>query len=90
MVPSALFSDHTGEPSAFLGNVDLNIGSQMKRAYMPAWPANEDALVLELCFKERTVQEAKFKKLGLNIGDFEAFDNFWYDSFCLLNAPGVI
>ena len=46
--------------------------------------------MLELCFTERTVQEAKFKKLGLNIGDFEAFDIFGDGSFCLLNAPGVI
>ena len=81
--------DHTGDPSTFPGTVDLVVGPGMKDAYMPGWPANKNAEMLESCFKGRKVKEAEFEKSDLKLGGFDAIDYFGDHSLYLLNTPGV-
>lgn len=83
--------DHVGDPSVFPCSTDLVVGPGFKSAYMPGYPINPDATVLDSAFHGRSVNEIDFGKYGsafTNIGGFRAMD-FWRDgSFWLLECPG--
>ncbi|KAL9114259.1 MAG: hypothetical protein Q9227_001681 [Pyrenula ochraceoflavens] len=81
--------DHTGDPSRFPRSVDLIVGPGMREAYWPGWPKNQDAIVLESCFKGREIKEVSFEGEGVQeIGGMKALDYFGDGSFYLLDAPG--
>ncbi|KAI7789074.1 hypothetical protein LA080_005178 [Diaporthe eres] len=73
--------DHVGDPSVFPYSTDLVVGPGFKSAYMPGYPVNPDATVLDSAFQGRSVKEVEFGKYGsdvTNIGGFRAVD-FWRD-----------
>jgi hypothetical protein len=39
--------DHTGDPSGFPPSVDLIVGPGFKDAFLPGYPTNEKAMILE-------------------------------------------
>lgn len=83
--------DHVGDPSVFPFSTDLVVGPGFKTAYMPGYPVNPDATVLDSAFYGRSVKEVEFGKYGsdvASIGGFRAVD-FWRDgSFWVLECPG--
>lgn len=83
--------DHVGDPSVFPCSTELVVGPGFKSAYMPGYPINPDATVLESAFQGRSVRELEFKENSsgvANIGGFRAVD-FWRDgSFWILECPG--
>lgn len=83
--------DHVGDPSVFPCSTDLVVGPGFKSAYMPGYPVNPDATVLDTAFQGRSVKELEFGKCSsdvANIGGFRALD-FWRDgSFWVLECPG--
>lgn len=83
--------DHVGDPSVFPYSTDLVVGPGFKSAYMPGYPVNPDATVLDSAFQGRSVKELDFDKFSsdiANIGGFRAVD-FWEDgSFWVLECPG--
>ncbi|KAG6366683.1 hypothetical protein INS49_000862 [Diaporthe citri] len=74
--------DHVGDPSVFPCSTDLVVGPGFKSAYMPGYPVNPNATVLDSAFQGRFVKEIDFGKHGsdiANIGGFRAVD-FWRDA----------
>lgn len=86
--------DHIGDPSAFPISTALVVGPGFKEAFLPGYPVNKEAMVLESDFQGRNVTEIDFNSTksdgtgGLQIGGFQAFDFFGDGSFYLLDSPG--
>lgn len=83
--------DHVGDPSVFPSTTELVVGPRFKSTYMPGYPINPEAMVLDSAFRGRSVKELDFDEGNpnvANIGGFRAVD-FWRDgSFWLLECPG--
>lgn len=80
--------DHTGDPSTFPSSTKLIIGQGFKHVFLPGYPANPDAHVLETDFKDRELLEIDFDRTEIHIGGFQAFDYFGDGSFYILDSPG--
>ncbi|KAF2097140.1 hypothetical protein NA57DRAFT_66817 [Rhizodiscina lignyota] len=87
MVISHWHWDHLGDPSLFPKSAELIVGPGFKKNFMPGYPAQEDAHLLETDFEGRTVREPEFSP-DFKIGQFEAYDYFGDGSFYILNVPG--
>jgi glyoxylase-like metal-dependent hydrolase (beta-lactamase superfamily II) len=79
--------DHTGDPSLFDETTALIVGPGFKDAFTPAFPINQDSMILESDFAGRELREISFAT-GLKVGNFAAFDYFGDGSFYILNGPG--
>ncbi|KAF2139274.1 uncharacterized protein K452DRAFT_320428 [Aplosporella prunicola CBS 121167] len=79
--------DHTGDTSLFPKSTELVFGPGFIKQFMPGWPTNPDALMLDADFEGRNVREPPFTS-DFKIGDFEAYDFFGDGSFYILNVPG--
>jgi len=80
--------DHIGDPSTFPGSTDLYVGPGTTEAFLPAYPANPESVLLESDFAGREVKVADFQSKPLKIGKYPAIDFFGDGSFYLLDAPG--
>ena len=80
--------DHIGDPSTFPKSTDLYVGPGTKEAFLPAYPANPESILLESDFAGREVKVADFQSKPLKIGKYPAIDFFGDGSFYLLDAPG--
>ena len=81
--------DHTGDPSTFPASTDLIVGPGFKQAFVPGYPANPEAPILEQNYEGRNLREITFEEGNLKIGKFRAMDYFGDGSFYLLDTPGV-
>lgn len=63
------------------------VGPGFKDAFLPGYPANEDAFILESDYAGRELREIQFTQ-GKKVGRFNAFDYFEDGSFYLLDSPG--
>ena len=79
--------DHTGDPSLFPESAELVVGPGFKEAFLPGYPANEKAVMLESDFAGRNLREVDFSS-SRQIGGMEYYDFFGDGSFYLLNTPG--
>lgn len=80
--------DHTGDPSTFPHSTDLVVGPGFKDAFIPGYPANQDAPIRESDYANRKLREISFDE-DLTIGGYKALDYFNDGSFYLLDSPGV-
>lgn len=82
--------DHNGDMTTFPGTTELVVGPGFKGQYLPGYPTNKDAAVLQSDFDNRNVREIDIASegKGLKIGRFEAYDYFGDGSFYLLHTPG--
>lgn len=80
--------DHTGDPSTFDSGTALVVGPGIKDHFMPGYPTNPNASLLDSDWAGRQVREVEFTDSDLQIGRFKAFDYFGDGSFYLLDAPG--
>lgn len=84
--------DHTGDPSTFPPSATLIVGPGFKEAFVPGYPSNPDAVILESDYAGRELRELSFpsspdEKIA-KIGNFQALDYFGDGSFYVLDAPG--
>ena len=80
--------DHTGDPSTFPPSTKLIVGQSFKETFLPGYPSNPNAHVLESDFEDREVVEIDFDRSNINIGRFKAYDYFGDGSFYILDSPG--
>jgi glyoxylase-like metal-dependent hydrolase (beta-lactamase superfamily II) len=80
--------DHVGDPSVFPSTTELVVGPGLKANYIPGYPTNPNAFVLDSAFEGRTVREIDFAECKTTIGGFRAADFFGDGSFWILEAPG--
>lgn len=80
--------DHVGDPSLFPPSVDLIVGPGFRSGFIPGYPANPQALLLDSAFTGRSVRELDFSISNLTIGGFHAINYFQDGSLYLLDAPG--
>ncbi|KAL4912855.1 beta-lactamase-like protein [Aspergillus aurantiobrunneus] len=80
--------DHIGDPSTFPPHVNVIVGPGFKDAFLPGYPADPNAVVLESDFANRTLIEIAPAKLTHQIGPFRAHDYFGDGSFYILSTPG--
>jgi len=76
--------------TTFPSSTSLIIGPGFTAEYLPGYPTNPDATVLDSDFTGREVREIDFRNdsKGLKIGRFNALDYFDDGSFYLLDTPG--
>ena len=79
--------DHTGAPSTFPSSTSLMVGPGFTKAFMPGYPSNPEAFILEADYEGRKIHEISFSQ-DLTLGRFPAYDYFGDGSFYLLNSPG--
>ncbi|KAK5119240.1 hypothetical protein LTR85_007854 [Meristemomyces frigidus] len=89
--------DHVGDPSVFPPSTELVVGPGFKASYLPGYPTNPEAFLLDSAFEGRSVRELDFESSSSSsssssiittIGGFPALDFFGDGSFWLLHAPG--
>lgn len=80
--------DHTGDPSLFPPSTELVVGAGFKKAFMPAYPTDLEAALLDSDFAGREVREIDFSVDRKQIGGFDAHDFFGDRSFYLLDTRG--
>jgi glyoxylase-like metal-dependent hydrolase (beta-lactamase superfamily II) len=81
--------DHTGDPSPFPSSTDVIVGPGFKEAFLPGYPSNPDAVILESDYNGRELRELSFdNEAGIKIGNFNALDYFGDGSFYVIDAPG--
>ncbi|OJI99599.1 hypothetical protein ASPVEDRAFT_128900 [Aspergillus versicolor CBS 583.65] len=80
-------ADHIGDPSTFPSHVELVVGPGFRDAFLPGYPADPNAVILESDYAGRQLREIDFVP-GLEIGGFRAMDFFGDGSFYLLDSPG--
>ncbi|KAF2397487.1 hypothetical protein EJ06DRAFT_498590 [Trichodelitschia bisporula] len=79
--------DHTGDPSLFPKHAELVVGPGFKKNFMPGYPSQPRAVMLESDFEGRNVREISFSS-NFKLGRYEAHDFYGDGSFYLLNVPG--
>lgn len=79
--------DHTGDPSRFSKETALIVGPGFKDKFMPGYPANPNAGILESDYEGRELREITFSQES-KVGNFDAFDYFGDGSFYILDSPG--
>ncbi|KIW31721.1 uncharacterized protein PV07_03321 [Cladophialophora immunda] len=78
--------DHSGDMSQFPASTEVVVGPGFKESFMPGYPTNPKAMMLDSDFEGREVREISFS--DDHIGPYESYD-FWGDgSLFLLNVPG--
>lgn len=82
--------DHIGDLSQFPQTTDVVVGPGFKEAYLPGWPENPQASLINDEWKIHNIREISFENGSktLLIGGFPAIDYFGDGSFFLLDAPG--
>lgn len=80
-------ADHTGDPSTFDPETALIVGPGFKKAFLPGYPADPEAVILESDYAGRELREVRFTG-GERVGRFAAHDYFGDGSFYLLDSPG--
>lgn len=80
--------DHTGDPSTFPTSTKLIVGPGTKEAYMPGYPTDPHAHLLDSDTAGRQVEEVEPPDSGLRMGGFLAVDYFGDGSFYILDEPG--
>lgn len=79
--------DHVGDPATFDSHTALVVGPGFKDTFVPAYPTNKDAALLDSDFSGRELREISFDR-NIKVGAFDAFDYFGDGSFYLLDSPG--
>lgn len=74
--------------SKFGPQTALVVGPGFKKALLPGYPAQEDAVILQSDVEGRPLREIDFSNAPL-IGRFHVFDYFGDGSLYVLDAPGV-
>lgn len=80
--------DHVGDITTFPASTELVVGPGFKDQYLPGYPTNPDAPLLDADFEGRTVREIALASFSLTIGRSPAYDYFGDGSFYLLSTPG--
>ena len=81
--------DHTGDPFPFPATTAVIVGPGFREAFLPGYPSNPDAVILESDYSGRELRELAFDDgPGIKIGNFSALDYFGDGSFYVLDAPG--
>ena len=88
MVSAGNSLDHTGEPSTFPSRIKRIVGEGFKANFMPGYPTNPKAHILDSDFEGREIVEVDFSNTDVRVGRFRAFDYFGDGSFYILNSPG--
>ncbi|KAF2628508.1 Metallo-hydrolase/oxidoreductase [Macroventuria anomochaeta] len=79
--------DHHGAAEKYPPHVKIVVGPGFKHNFMPGYPINPDAFLLNANFEGREVHEMTFSD-AFKIGEFRAHDYFGDGSFYLLDTPG--
>lgn len=79
--------DHHGAPEKYPSHVKVVVGPGFKHNFMPGYPTNPDAYLLDANFEGREVHEITFTG-KFKIGGFRAHDYFGDGSLYLLDTPG--
>ncbi|KAF4547731.1 Cytochrome P450-like protein 79 [Elsinoe fawcettii] len=79
--------DHVGDPAIFPKTTSLVVGPGFKKSFMPGYPTNPEANLLDADFEGREVQEIEFGP-SLEIGGFAAYDLYGDGSIFILDTAG--
>ncbi|KAJ4993265.1 metallo-beta-lactamase superfamily protein [Stagonosporopsis vannaccii] len=79
--------DHHGAAEQYPSHVKVVVGPGFKRDFMPGYPTDPNAFLLDADFEGREVHEIEFSN-SFKIGGFQAYDYFGDGSFYLLDTPG--
>jgi len=93
MILSHPHFDHVGDASTFEPSTALIVGPGYKEHMTPAYPANQESVMLESDYTGRELRELSFDGTSetfktLDIGPFRAIDYFEDGSFYILDTPG--
>lgn len=82
--------DHLGDLTQFPVTSRVVVGPGFKDAYLPGWPVNPEASLIDEEWKSHEIHEVCFDNgnKSISIGGFPAIDYFGDGSFFLLDSPG--
>ncbi|RDW59679.1 hypothetical protein BP6252_12766 [Coleophoma cylindrospora] len=79
--------DHIGDCSKFPPSTRIVVGPGFKDSFLPGFPTNPEAFVMESDYQGHEMQEISFSD-DFKIGPFRAYDFFGDNSFYILDVPG--